>query len=215
MFGAGEPLVVINGLGMDMTEFSLITSALAERHKVLAFDNRGAGRSDKPHEPYSIAQMAGDTARVMEAAGFEQAAVLGISMGGRIALELTLEHPEKVKKLVLTSTAARTVPSWHRRLVFAVTPRLPLFKGKYPQPYYAFALQRAASSAYDGTDKLGDIHIPTLILHGKKDRMTPYTLAEEMHQKIQGSQMDTFTGGHMFFLFRERQRFLRDVVTFS
>ena len=70
--------------------------SLTWRFRVLAFDNRGAGRSDKPDQPYTIDQMAGDTEGLMRALGIERAHVLGISLGGRIALALALAHPERV-----------------------------------------------------------------------------------------------------------------------
>jgi len=63
-------------------------------------------------------------------------------------------------------------------------------------------------------DRLGEIHVPTLILHGRDDRTAPYALAEELHAGIVGSQLLTFAGGHIFFLFRERQRFLDAVQAF-
>jgi len=65
--GTGTPLVLIGGLGADATMLAAITTELAERHQVLTFDNRGAGRSDQPDQPYTIAQMASDTAALMDA----------------------------------------------------------------------------------------------------------------------------------------------------
>ncbi|SRR6266849_3563898 len=62
---------------------------------------------------------------------------------------------------------------------------------------YAFIRQRQASSAYNCTDKLPELQIPTVIMHGKKDKIAPYTLAEEMHSGIKDSRMLTFAGGHL------------------
>ena len=73
--------MVILGLGTDVSEWDGIIRWLAEKYKVLAFDNRGAGRTDKPDIPYSIEMMAEDTAGLMQALGMKQAHVLGISMG--------------------------------------------------------------------------------------------------------------------------------------
>src|SRR5579872_5777224 len=88
--GAGAPLVLIGGLGLDISECGQLIDALSTHYRVLAFDNRGAGRTDKPDEPYSVAQMAGDTAGLMQALGIERAHVAGMSLGGRIALDLAL-----------------------------------------------------------------------------------------------------------------------------
>src|SRR2546421_5543706 len=107
MHGDGESLVVILGLGTDVSEWDGIIRWLAEKYKVLAFDNRGAGRTDKPDIPYSIEMMAQDTEELMNALAIERASILGISMGGRIALALALRHPERVEKLILVSTSAR------------------------------------------------------------------------------------------------------------
>jgi pimeloyl-ACP methyl ester carboxylesterase len=89
-----------------------------------------------------------------------------------------------------------------------------LFRGKYPQPRYAFDRQFEASGKYNCTDRLDEITIPTVVMHGKKDRSAPYAVAEEMHRLIGGSQMVTFSGGHLFFLLRERQQFLEAVTRF-
>src|SRR5207245_2584476 len=113
--GDGEPLVLIVGLGTDISEWDGIIRWLAEKYQVLAFDNRGAGRTDKPDIPYSIEMMADDTAGLMQTLGIEQAHILGVSMGGRIALALSLRHAECVKKLVLVSTSARSIKNWRRR----------------------------------------------------------------------------------------------------
>jgi 3-oxoadipate enol-lactonase len=206
--GEGEPLVLIPGLATDVSEYRRIIAALAERYQVIALDNRGAGRSAKPDVPYSIEMMADDTAAVLDALGIDQAHVLGTSMGGRIALALALQHPEHVKSLILVSTGAKVPPpTLRRRLLLDLLPRLRLFRGtrKYPQPYYAFARQRQASRGYDGTDRMHDIRVPTLILHGRSDRSAPLRLAQDMQARIPNAQLITFPGSHIFFLLRPRQ----------
>src|SRR5512146_1889888 len=92
--GEGEPLVLIAGLRLDIAEYNGIDSWLAQKYQVVAFDNRGAGRTDKPDIPYSIEMMADDIAGLLYALGVKQAHIIGISMGGRIALALALQHPE-------------------------------------------------------------------------------------------------------------------------
>jgi pimeloyl-ACP methyl ester carboxylesterase len=213
LHGDGEPLVLIVGLGTDISEWDGIIGWLAKKYRVLAFDNRGAGRTDKPDAPYSIEMMADDTAKLMQTLGIEQAYVLGISMGGRIALALSLRDQERIKKLMLVSTSARSIKSW-RWYFYWMLSSAPIFRSKYPQPHYAFTRQLQASSVYNCTGKLHTLHIPTMIMHGKKDKTVPYTLAEEMHTGIQGSHMLTFAGGHLFFLMKERQQFLDAVTEF-
>jgi 3-oxoadipate enol-lactonase len=214
--GEGRPLVLIGGLGLDLSELQSISSWLAQRYQVIVFDNRGAGRTDKPDIPYSIEMMAEDTAELLKALTIERASLLGISMGGRIALDLALRYPERVEKLVLVSTSARVMNTrrrWRARLLGLVS-SLPLFQSKHPQPRYAFLRQLQASGSYNCINRLHELRIPTIILHGKADRTAPYALAEEMHAGIQGSRLLPFKGGHLFFLFGERQQFLDATAEF-
>jgi pimeloyl-ACP methyl ester carboxylesterase len=211
--GEGPPLLLILGTGLDVSELSRMIDGLAAHHRVVAFDNRGAGRSDRPDEPYSIELMASDTFGVMEAAELDRAAVLGISLGGRIAMELALRHPERVERLILVSTGARTIPSWRRRHLWPILATA-FARGPYRQPRYAFVRQLAASAGHDATARLGDLTMPTLILHGRSDRSVPLRLAHEMQAAIPGSRMVLFRGGHLFFLLREPARFLESVTDF-
>jgi len=104
LHGEGEPLVLIMGLTGSLEGWRPLVPAFAREHRVLAFDNRGAGLTDKPAGPYSMPMMADDTAGLMDALGIESAHIYGISMGGMIAQELALRHPQKVKALVLGCT---------------------------------------------------------------------------------------------------------------
>jgi 3-oxoadipate enol-lactonase len=211
--GSGDALVLIEGLGGDISQSTWLTAWCARTHRVLAFDNRGAGRTDKPDAPYTIPMMASDTAGLMDAAGMSHATVLGISMGGRVALDLALNHPDRVARLILVSTraSARAQGSTSRIDVLGKLSGV-LFRGKYPQPRSAFVRQQQASRSYDCMDRLEEIHVPTTILHGRKDRIVPIREAERMHGAIAGSQMVTFRGGHIFFLMRERPAFLASVA---
>jgi 3-oxoadipate enol-lactonase len=212
--GAGAPLVLIGGLGNDLSEWEWMVEWCARTHRVLAFDNRGAGRTDKPDEPYSIEMMAGDTDALMDALGISGATVLGVSMGGRIAMELTLEHPQRVASLILVSTSAVAHPEvgLTRMDLLSVLAGL-VFRGKYPQPRYAQSRQRQASRAYDCTDRLDEIRVPATIMHGRRDRICPLREAEQLRRGITGSQLVTFRGGHASFMLRERRWFLDSLTT--
>src|SRR5258708_6484535 len=147
--GEGEPLALIVGLGTDISEWDVIIRWLANKYQVLAFDNRGAGRTDKPDIPYSIEMMAEDTAGLMQALGMKQARVLGISMGGRIALTLALRYPERVKKLVLVSTSARSIKNWRRHFygILSVCWLLSTSVLKKTSRYKLFLSSRPSSSS--------------------------------------------------------------------
>lgn len=103
--GSGEPLLLIMGWGGNATTWNPQLPGLAERYHVIAFDNRGVGRTSAPDEPYTIRQMAADTLGLLDALGVPKAHVFGISMGGMVAQELALAHPERVGTLVLGCTS--------------------------------------------------------------------------------------------------------------
>ncbi len=105
--GAGEPLILICGLSADLQVWRFQVPELSKRYRVICYDNRGAGRTDAPDEPYSIPGMAADLAALMERLEIDSAHVLGWSMGGAIAQAFALEHPARVRKLLLLSTWAR------------------------------------------------------------------------------------------------------------
>jgi pimeloyl-ACP methyl ester carboxylesterase len=102
--GSGEPLLLIHGLGYDRFGWGPVTALLAERFRVIAFDNRGVGESGDPQGPYTTAEMAADAAAVLEDAGAGRAHVVGTSLGGMIAQHLALSNPGRVATLVLSAT---------------------------------------------------------------------------------------------------------------
>jgi 3-oxoadipate enol-lactonase len=113
--GAGPDVVLIAGLSGHGGHWLPQRQALADAYRVTVFDNRGAGRTDAPDEPYSIRQMADDTAGLIEALGIERAHVVGSSMGGMIAQELAINYPERVDRLVVA--CSRMKPGAIRQLM--------------------------------------------------------------------------------------------------
>jgi pimeloyl-ACP methyl ester carboxylesterase len=105
--GDGDYLLLIGGLGQDVTGWAFQVPRFSQHYKVVAFDNRDAGRSSEARGPYTVADMAEDTACVMAALGISRAHVLGYSMGGAIAQELALRHSNKIEKLVLACTTGQ------------------------------------------------------------------------------------------------------------
>ncbi|MBU4565748.1 MAG: alpha/beta hydrolase [Desulfarculus sp.] len=102
--GQGFPLVLIRGLGSNMEHWYEQIPAFSRQYRVITFNNRGIGTSSAPPLPWSIKEMAGDVAALIQAVAGGRAHVLGISMGGMIAQELALGWPERVASLVLTAT---------------------------------------------------------------------------------------------------------------
>jgi 3-oxoadipate enol-lactonase len=104
--GSGPPLLFISGTGGDLrNKPNVFDGPLARRFDLLAYDQRGLGRSDKPDLPYSMADYADDAAALMAHQGWDQALVIGVSFGGMVAQELVLRHPKRVKRLVLACTS--------------------------------------------------------------------------------------------------------------
>ncbi|HBY98732.1 MAG TPA: hypothetical protein DEP84_33095 [Chloroflexi bacterium] len=103
--GDGPPLLFITGIGYGAWFWHKQVPVLSQRFQVITFDNRGAGASDRPDGPYTTSQMAADTAGLLDALGIKRASVVGHSLGGFIAQELTLSRPELVNKLVLAGTS--------------------------------------------------------------------------------------------------------------
>ena len=106
--GAGPPLLLIHAFPVGRRMWEPQMAALARRHRVIAYDVRGFGLSDAPRDPagYSQALSVEDARALLEALGAAPAAVCGLSMGGNIALNLALTHPETVTKLILCDTGA-------------------------------------------------------------------------------------------------------------
>jgi len=106
--GDGEPLLLLMGLGADSSAWESHVAAYQKRYRCIAVDNRGVGASSTPAGPYSTGQMADDHAGLLEALDLGPVRVVGISMGGAIAQELALRHPELVERLVLVATWAKS-----------------------------------------------------------------------------------------------------------
>jgi pimeloyl-ACP methyl ester carboxylesterase len=126
--GDGQPLIMIAGFATAQNAWFPLVRAFSKHYRVVTFDNRGIGGSDKPTGTYTTKMMAGDTIALMDHLGIDRAHVLGGSMGGMIAQHIAIDHPQRVDKLILFSTSAggqplrdmlfdlaeATTPNWNR-----------------------------------------------------------------------------------------------------
>jgi 3-oxoadipate enol-lactonase len=240
-----EPLLMIQGLGADMSGWAFQRVAFAGSYRTIALDNRGAGRSDKPVGPYSLEQMADDAIAVLDKAGIERAHVMGASMGGAIAQILAVKHPERVRSLVLACTACRHHP-WRRELLaswadvaehqgmrqlarvamrFLVEPRS--FRRFGPAlglmgpfalaaPGYAFAAQIGAILDTDDALRLAlpFLNVPTLVVVGNQDILTPRGDSEELAELIPGAELVVIAGAAHGLMVEHASTFNRVVLDF-
>ena len=110
------PVLLIQGLGMNKNGWALQRIAMATKYRTIAIDNRGAGRSSIPRQPFTLEDMADDAAAVLDHYGLQDAHIVGASMGGAIAQILAVKHPTRVRSLTLACTACRNLP-WRSELL--------------------------------------------------------------------------------------------------
>jgi len=226
--GDGSPVLLIQGLGYGRWGWEPIVPGLAARHRVVSFDNRGIGDSDKPVGPYTAAQMAADALQVLDEADIDRAHVVGASLGGMIAQEVAVAAPDRVDRLVLCCTTpggpnAVAMPEVTTRLfaeAATLAPEVALRRfvenalGENPPPSLVDELfarrianppdpagwqaQAAAGMGFAGVE--GEITAPTLILAGTADNVVDYRNAELLAASIPGARVELFEGlGHLFF----------------
>jgi 3-oxoadipate enol-lactonase len=242
--GAGDPLLLIMGLGYTRDMWHRTRPFLSEHYRTIAFDNRGVGKSDVPRGPYSIAQMAADAAAVLDAAQVERAHVLGVSMGGMIAQEFALAYPQRVRSLILGCTACGgqdAIPAATKVLQIlmaraTMTPEegaqamVPfIYDARTPReridedlairrrtyPTAAGYLgQLQAILAWTSFDRLTDIHAPTLIIHGESDQLVPPENARILEKHIRGSRMVMLPHASHIFITDQPEVSHREILAF-
>ncbi|HDP26420.1 MAG TPA: alpha/beta fold hydrolase [Deltaproteobacteria bacterium] len=118
--GEGEPILFIHGLGSSTRDWQAQIDFFSKRYRPLAYDVRGHGRTDKPPGPYSVSQFSEDAAHLLRDREAFPAHVVGLSMGGMIAFQLVLDHPDLVRSMVIVNSGpaflVKTLPQ--RLLVF-------------------------------------------------------------------------------------------------
>src|SRR5919198_21476 len=107
--GAGDPLLFIHGLGSSHRDWEPQVAFFSRHYQVITYDVRGHGKSDKPRGPYSVSQFAADAAELMRSLAIAPAHIVGLSMGGMIAFQLTLDEPARVKSLLIVNSAPELI----------------------------------------------------------------------------------------------------------
>lgn len=227
--GEGTPILLINGLSSPSAVWFRLVPLIAPHHRVITFDNLGTGQTGTPPGPYTVAMLAAAAAAVVQAAGEQGAHVLGMSMGGLIAQQLTLEHPDLVTSLILVSThpgaphmtsdkesldaiarAAEMPPEERTRylatLVYAkTTPAERIdedlaIRGQHPTSPEGYQNQVTGTAEWERLGELHNIACPTLILHGDQDRLVSLDNARALAKSIPRAQLIVLTdSGHQLF----------------
>ncbi len=224
--GTRTPLLLMNGIGVNLEVLQRFVDALDQGHEVIRFDVPGTGGSPAPTIPYRFSALARLVAQMLDQLGYQQVDVLGVSWGGGLAQQFAYQYPERCRRLILvsTGTGALMVPGNPSVLAKIATPRRyqdpahmaqiagEIYGGKVrKQPKLA---RQFAETAYLGS-RLGylyqllgpagwtslfwlhTIRQPTLILHGDEDPLVPLVNAKIMHRLIPHSKLYIFHDGHL------------------
>jgi 3-oxoadipate enol-lactonase len=222
--GKGYPLILVHGLNGDLTGWVLIMPEFSKHYRTVALDVRGHGGTSKPDHPYSIKGFSEDLHEFLRKLRIPKAHIFGLSMGGAIAQQFAVDHPEMIRSLILVSTFSHIDDHAQRALTRL---KASLAQGGYPAffdevvhlaftPKYIaanpgpiaelkkkriainspVAIGRATDAclAFNLKDQISKIVIPTLVVSGREDVFTPIHLAEQIHRSIGGSEWKILEG---------------------
>jgi pimeloyl-ACP methyl ester carboxylesterase len=241
--GQGEPLVLLAGLAMEQNGWQYQVSFFKKQYQTITLDNRGVGKSENPGGACSPKIMAEDTIRLMDYLNIKKAHILGVSMGGLIAQEIAAGYPERIMKLILSSTwayqdngangitlgileaAKLPIRQGAVRLVDASMDKLfdrwfllPILKIQcrfMKEPVAAgFMAQRDGVMEYNSLNRLSLIKAPTLLITGTKDRVIKSTSSDTIARNIPHARLVKIDkGSHSVFTERSKT-FNKEVLNF-
>jgi pimeloyl-ACP methyl ester carboxylesterase len=227
--GAGAPVVFAHGYDMDHTMFAAQFEDLPDHHRCIAWDMRGHGRSDCPPGPWALQDLVDDMTAFLEGVDAVPCHLVGMSVGGMIAVRVAVQCPELVRSLILIDTSADAEDP-ERAVLYTgfqdaiaaegitdelLQAGLPiLFGERYrstQEEAMEFHVDRIKSmkieAAVEGLrsfigrdsvlDRLGEIKVPVLVIHGEEDVAQPMAEAEKVVERIPGAELVRIPGaGH-------------------
>jgi len=245
--GKGDPLVMVLGGGASVDWIYREIPVFSREYRLLVYDNRGSGRSDKPDIPYSTRMMADDLAGLLDALKIESAHIQGTSLGGMIAQQFALNYPARVRSLILASTycgGKESVINPDSMIKWGLIQNLPLKEVmmetlrmcitrrfiddnpeliqeflekmiRHPMPPVGQKRQGEAVAGHATYERLPEIKIPTLVIHGGADEACPVENAKILASRIPGAELAIIKNtGHGFFYesFDEKNRIILDFL---
>lgn len=233
----GAPLVLAHGLFASGKMFGPLVEHLGGSYRLILPDLAGHGRSKDVCGPYRAADLAQDVVDILDTNGVDQAAILGYSQGGPVAIQLAHDRPDRVDSLILACTYAHnteTIREWVEAVVFggllaALGPTRALKASLKPDvgggraltaDQYRFFFdvvshnsRRSALSGlrlmrtFDGRALLGDITAPTLIICGSQDKAVPTHHAHMLRDGIPRAELVSIEGAGHMLLYTHSEQF--------
>lgn len=217
--GTGFPLLLLHGWGGSADSFDLLTEQLSkEKYRIIAPDFPGFGKTDPDGKPWNVSAYRQFTEAFLDALGIEDFFLFGHSHGGRVSIKYAVHDPKRIKGVVLCCCAGIKPKMTIKRAILYVMAKigkaifsLPILK--QTRSFFQRILYKIAGSGdyietrgvmresflkvigEDLRPFLSKIHIPTLLIWGKNDTMTPVSDAKVMEQEIQGSRLVVLEDG--------------------
>ncbi|MEO7054912.1 MAG: 3-oxoadipate enol-lactonase [Rhizomicrobium sp.] len=221
--GAGEPLLLLNSVGCDLTLWNAVMPYL-KGFRVLRMNMRGHGESDSPPGDYTLDQIADDALAVMDAAGVDKAPICGLSLGGMTAMTLALKAPSRVSALILACTSARMDRQiWDARIATVRSQGMAAIVDAVMTRFFSEEFLRnhasevgdvrarflgldaegyagccAAIRDMDLLDRIARIAVPTRIIAGSQDAATPFEgHGSEIRKRVPQADVSMMPAGHI------------------
>ncbi|MCQ0988967.1 3-oxoadipate enol-lactonase [Jiella marina] len=218
-------IVLVNSLGSDFRIWEAVSVRLAERYRVIRYDKRGHGLSEVPPAPYGMEDHSADLAGVLDHYGVSKALLVGLSIGGPIALGVVAEAPDRVAGLVMMDTAPKigTSEAWNERIAAIEEDGIAAIADGILARWFTPAYRNAGNPAFIGysnmllnspvagylgscaalrdsdlTEAARAVTVPTLCLVGDQDGSTPPDLVRQTAETIPGARFEIIEGaGHL------------------